>query len=205
MLASIIANLQNVPRVERTERPVGKLPTVKIDRGGGGGPLWSTSYDFIDIMAAIQQFPEIAGEDPATRMARRLRWIAAALPKIKEAREKREAAAFLAGASLADAASAEEQRKLIEQLKIEELLEIVDEARAKISARIAAPTPSASPDPVPVPAPAPTIARTTRDIGRGERGAGSGSAAVVVIGLGIAFSLMAIRSFSSSSRSRPRR
>ena len=123
MLASIIANLQNVPQLPATAR----LPVVKIDRGGGGGPSWP-SYDVVDIMTAVQLFPEIAGEDQVTRVVRRMRWIGEALPRIKEAREKREASAFLAGAKLADAA-AEERHRLVDQLKIEQLVEIIDEVR----------------------------------------------------------------------------
>lgn len=133
MLATIIANLQNVPLAAT------RLPTVVVDRGGGGGPLWSTRYDFADIMTAVQLFPEIAGEDSAARVVRRLRWIAEALPRIKEAREKREAFVFLAGAVVGDSAAEErhrataaaedERRNLIDQLKIEQLVKIIDEVR----------------------------------------------------------------------------
>jgi hypothetical protein len=56
MLASIIANLQNVPQAEV------RHPTINIDRGGGG-PIWGQRYDIVDILAASQTFPEIAGED----------------------------------------------------------------------------------------------------------------------------------------------
>ena len=66
MLASIITNLQNI----KPARPA-KLPLIKIDRGGGG-PGWP--YDVVDILAAIQAFPEIAGEDPNARAVRRARW-----------------------------------------------------------------------------------------------------------------------------------
>ena len=90
VLASIIANLQNLPQAEVSP------PVVKIDRGGGG-PLWGPGYDVVDILAAAQSFPEVAGEDPIARTVRRLRWIGEALPKIKEAREKREGGAFLTG------------------------------------------------------------------------------------------------------------
>jgi len=132
MLAALIANNQNAAAV--AERP----PTVHVDRGGGG-PLWGPGYDIVDIMTAVQLFPDVAGEDPVARAVRRTRWIGDALPKIKEAREKREAAAFITGATLADAAAeerhqaataaAETRRKLVDQLKIEQLVEIIDSVR----------------------------------------------------------------------------
>jgi hypothetical protein len=100
VLAAIIQNLQSAQPAETT-----RLPTVKIDRGGGG-PSWP-SYDVVDIMAAAAAFPEISGEDPLSRAVRRTRWIGEALPKIREARQKKEAAAFLAGAYLADRAAEE--------------------------------------------------------------------------------------------------
>ena len=130
MLAAIIANLQNVPQPAR-------LPTVHIDRGGGG-PSWPR-YEIVDIAAAIASFPEISGEHPVARAARRHKWIGDALPFVKEAREKRDAVMFLAGASLAD--SAAEERHAVEiaatearhaaqdRLKIEELVEIIDSVR----------------------------------------------------------------------------
>jgi hypothetical protein len=125
MLAAIIANLQNEQPQSRPQ------PTVKIDRGGGG-PSWPR-YEIIDIIAAISTFPEISGENPVTRAARRHKWIGQALPFVKEAREKREAAAFLAGAQLADAA-AEERHAAQDQLKIEQIIEIIDEVRGVASA-----------------------------------------------------------------------
>ena len=131
MLAALLANNQNVAVAERPA-------TVHVDRGGGG-PLWGPGYDIVDIMTAVQLFPEVAGEDPVARAVRRTRWIGDALPKIKEAREKREAAAFITGATLADAAAEErhqaveaaanERRKLVDQLKIEQLVEIIDSVR----------------------------------------------------------------------------
>src|ERR1700752_1348495 len=114
MLIALIANLQNV-------QPQ-RLPPVNGDRGGGG-PSWPR-YEIIDIIAAISAFPEIAGEHPVARAARRHRWIGEALPGIKEAREKREAAAFLAGAAVGDAAAEERhaateaQRAAMDKLKI---------------------------------------------------------------------------------------
>jgi hypothetical protein len=100
VLASIIANLQNVPQAE--VRP----PTINIDRGGGG-PLWGPGYDVVDILAASQSFPEIAGEHPVARAVRRTRWIGEALPKIREARERRETGTFLAGLQFGYAAGYE--------------------------------------------------------------------------------------------------
>jgi hypothetical protein len=130
VLAAIIANLQNVPQPT-------KLPPVHIDRGGGG-PSWPR-HDIIDIIAAINTFPEIHGEHPVARATRRHKWIGEALPGIKEAREKREAAAFLAGITLGDAAAEERhaaadaataaQRTAMDQLKIEQLIEIIDSVR----------------------------------------------------------------------------
>lgn len=141
MLAALIAS-QNEPRVE------GRLPVVVVDRGGGGGPLWSTNYDFTDVMTAVQLFPEIAGEDSAARTLRRLHWIREALPRIKEAREKREAVVFLAGAAVGDAAAEErykaaaaaevERRGLADQLRIEQLVKIIDEVRGFQQAEVQA-------------------------------------------------------------------
>jgi hypothetical protein len=172
VLATVIANLQNVPPAET--RP----PMVVVDRGGGGGPLWSTRYDFADIMTAVQLFPEIAGEDSALRVVRRLRWIAEALPQIKDAREKREAVVFLAGAVVGDAAAEErhratvaaedERRSLADQLKIEQLVTIIDEVRG-------------AQQPVEVPVRAP------RSISRG-RGSDSGAspfAILAALGVGV--------------------
>jgi len=146
VLASIIANLQNVPQPEATRRP----PMIKIDRGGGGGPSWP-SYDIVDIMTAVRLFPEVADEDPVVRAVRRRKWIGDALPHIREARERREASAFLAGVVVADAAAeerhrvataaAEERRRLVDQLKIEQLVEIVDEVRGIPSSQVETPGP----------------------------------------------------------------
>jgi hypothetical protein len=121
MLAAIIANNQNVPAQPR-------LPVVHIDRGGGG-PSWPR-YEIVDIAAAIAAFPEISGEHPVARAARRHRWIGEVLPGIREAREKREAVAFLAGATLADRA-ADERHAMMDQLKIEQLVEIIDAVRGE--------------------------------------------------------------------------
>ena len=167
------------------------LTTVKIDRGGGG-PLWGR-YDIVDILTATQLFPEISGENPVARAVRRTRWIGEALPKIREAREKREAAAFLAGASLADAAAeerhqqaeaaAEERRRLVDKLKIEQIVEIVDGVRAA-----AAPAP--------------------RPLSRGQSAAGASPIAIALaIGVGVALGIAIGRSSRSHSHgtSRARR
>lgn len=177
MLAAIIANLQNVAPAEIPKR----LPMVKVDRGGGGGPLWSMRYDFADIMTAVQLFPEIAGEDSAARVVRRLRWIAEALPRIKEAREKRDAVVFLAGAVVGDSAAEEryrataaaedERRSLVDQLKIEQLVKIIDEVRGARQ-----------------PADVPVLVRVPRAMSRGRGSGGSGTspfAIVAVLGIGV--------------------
>ena len=119
MLAAIIANLQNVPQPT-------KLPLIKIDRGGGG-QSWPR-YEIVDIVAAAATFMEISGEEPAARAARRHRWIGQALPFVKDARDKREAAAFLAGAQVADRA-AREEFAAAEKLSIAQMIEIIDEVR----------------------------------------------------------------------------
>ena len=89
MLVALIANNQNVTP--------GKLPTIQVDRGGAG-PLWPGGYDIVDIGEASALFPEVAGEHPVARAVRRTRWIGEALPRIREARERQRAAAFLVGA-----------------------------------------------------------------------------------------------------------
>jgi hypothetical protein len=95
MLVALIANNQNVvvPSVS-----IG-LPTIKIDRGGGGGARWP-GYNVVDISAALAVFPEIAGEHPVARAARRMRFLDEALPRIRDTRENREASAFLVGAEI---------------------------------------------------------------------------------------------------------
>lgn len=135
MLAALLQNNNNV---QPSPQPSPRLPTVKIDRGGGGR-TWP-SYEIVDIMGAISTFPEIYDEQPLARAARRHRWIGEALPAVREAREKREAMAFLAGATLADAAAEERhaavdaQRDLVDSLKIEQLVEIIDSVRGTESA-----------------------------------------------------------------------
>lgn len=121
MLAALLTNLQN----DVVAQP--QSSTIYIDRGGGG-QSWPR-YEIVDIIAATAAFPEMAGEDSVARAVRRHRWIGEALPRIKEAREKREAAAFLAGAQLADAAVREEFAAA-EKLSIEQMVQIIDEVRA---------------------------------------------------------------------------
>jgi hypothetical protein len=163
VLAAIIANNQNVPQPT-------KLPQIKIDRGGGG-QSWPR-YEIVDIVAAAATFMEISGEEPAARAARRHRWIGQALPFVKEAREKREAAAFLAGAQVADRA-AREEFAAAEKLSIAQMIEIIDEVRG---------------------ADAPAPALVLRDRGEAAEGADVGGAAIalglvlggVAIGIAIA-------------------
>jgi hypothetical protein len=105
VLAAILQNLlQEVPA-----QAVGPLPMVEIDRGGGG-PLWPR-YDVVDFAAAVATFPEIPGEDPIARAVRRTRWIGEALPLVREARERREAAVFLTGTEFGYQAGWEEGRR----------------------------------------------------------------------------------------------
>lgn len=173
MLASILANLQNLPLVPE------RLPMVKIDRGGGG-PLWGPRYDIVDIMTAAQSFPEIAGEDGVSRAVRRTRWIGDRLAQIgqdRDQRERRDAAAFLAGASLA-ASEAEERHRQIDQLRIAQVVQIVDEVRG-------APAPA-----MPMP----------RDRGQ-PSGGGSTGTILIALGIGVAIGALLVK----SSRSRARR
>jgi len=96
VLAALIA-FQNEGRIQ--PRP----PTVRVDRGGAG-PRWP-GYQIVDIVAVLAAFPEVAGEHPVARAVRREKWIGEQLPIAREAREAREAAAFLAGATVAESAA----------------------------------------------------------------------------------------------------
>lgn len=196
MLASIIANLQNVEPV----RPA-KLPMVKIDRGGGG-PSWP-NYDIVDITSAIQLFPEIAGEDSFARAVRRLRWIGEALPHVKEARERREGAVFLAGAVVGDAAAEErhkeveaaieERRRLVDQLKIEQLVAIIDEVRGTLAA-------ASTPAPAPASRGTPRVPQVR---GQYETTTASGATPLVLaLGIGV---VLGVALTTSSRRARTRR
>jgi hypothetical protein len=159
MLAALLQNNNNA-RVE--ERP----PTIHVDRGGGG-PLWGPRYDIVDIASAVAAFPEVAGEDSVARAVRRTRWIGEALPRIKEARERQQAAAFLAGAQVADRA-AREEFAAAEKLSIEQLVQIIDEVRGAPPPHLAAP---------PVPAVAPAR------VARGGAGRGVGGDVAIAVGL----------------------
>ena len=161
MLIALIANLQNQPQPQPA-----KLPVVKIDRGGGG-QSWPY-YEIVDIVAAAATFMEISGEDPVARAVRRHRWIGQALPLVKEAREKREAVAFLAGATLADAA-AEERHAAQNKLRIEQIVEIIDDVRGAAAA-VATP-------------PAVTVAKVQPERGdRADRAAGTDGGIGLFIG-----------------------
>jgi hypothetical protein len=135
MLAALLENNNNT-------RPQAQSWKVKLDRSGPSRPRESDDsphYVLADIIAATAAFPEIAGEHPVARAVRRHKWVGEALPFVKEAREKREAAAFLAGAQLADRAVREEvaaaDRAMregaaaAEKLSIEQLVQIIDEVR----------------------------------------------------------------------------
>jgi hypothetical protein len=140
MLAALLENNNNT-QPQPSPQPSSRLPTVKIDRGGGG-QSWP-SYEIVDIVGAMAAFPEISGEPPLVRAARRHRWIGEALPVVRDAREKREALAFLAGATLADAAAEERhavvdaQRAVMDELKIEQLVEIIDSVRGATPSPVA--------------------------------------------------------------------
>ena len=116
MLVALIANNQNVAP--------GKLPLIKIDRGGGGA-RWP-GYQIVDIISALQLFPEIRGEHPVARAARRMRFVEEALPGVKEARERREAGAFLVGAALGERVAEE---KFYSAESIAPLIRAVDAVR----------------------------------------------------------------------------
>lgn len=126
----LVALLQNNNNAQPQPQP--RLPTINIDRGGGG-PSWPR-YDIVDIITAAATFPEVAGEDSVRRAARRQKWIGDALPRIKDMREKQNAAAFMMGAQLADAAAAE-RYSLQDQLKIEQLVAIIDDVRRESQPR----------------------------------------------------------------------
>lgn len=169
MLAALIAFQNKRARVQ----PQPRLPTIKIDRGGGGGQLWSRSYDVVDVIAAAAAFPENPNESDFDHTVRRLRWIAEALPRVKAEREQREAYAFMAGAQLGASAEREAQTErakaeqaarvreltaaIADKLSLEQMIQIVDEFRKP-----------------PVRA---------LEISRGQRGGPAGSGVVLAIGL----------------------
>ena len=150
MLAAILQNLQNGPQ------PSPPQPTViKIDRGGGG-QSWP-GYDIVDIYGALQAFREIPGEHPVARAARRHRHVGEHLGRVKELHERREGAAFLTGAALADAA-ARERYEAMQRVDLATLIAIIDDVRGK-------PTTALQPAPL---------------AGRGGSGTGGGG---VIVGL----------------------
>lgn len=167
MLIALIQNNQNQPGqvVPVSE----KLPTVVIDRGGGG-PL-GPSYDIVDIYAALETFREVPGEHPVARAARRTRHVQDHLWNLRDVRERREGAAFLAGAALAQSA-AEEQRaeeRAAEDARhaeeIGKLVATIDALRERLAQK-----------------PTPDVAR---------RGGGAG--AWVLLGAGVAIVLLVAR------------
>jgi hypothetical protein len=107
MLAAIIANLQN------QRQP--KLPTIQIDRGGGG-PSWPRA-DIADIISALGSFQERFGEHPVARAVRRHQHVGDQLGSITERRERREASAFLTGAVLGRAAAIEEMGMIMDEVR----------------------------------------------------------------------------------------
>lgn len=129
MLAAIIANLQNVQPSPPPPRP----SVIKIDRGGGGGS-WP-GYDIVDIVGAIRAFPEMSAEDPVARAARRHRFIGDYL-RNKTATENREAAAFLAGATLAHQVATEESEAELARVVAlyDQAVEYTKAARARAEA-----------------------------------------------------------------------
>lgn len=91
------------------------LPKVIVDRGGGG-PQWP-GYDIVDIQGALASFTEVAGEHPVARAVRRQAHIGQHLDSMRERRERREGAAFMAGAMLAENASQEKIDALLQQIE----------------------------------------------------------------------------------------
>ena len=145
MLAALLQNNNNGRQTQ---------PGFKVDpRSSVGRSRHDSSdeqrwgrHDVTDVIAAAAVFPEIAGEDPAARANRRVRWIGEALPLIRDAREKREAAAFLSGVQLGAAAERAE-REASEKISIEQLIQIIDEVRA--TAPVTAVDKQKHPTPVP--------------------------------------------------------
>lgn len=137
VLAAIIANLQN-------DRP-GPSPTppmIKVDRGGGG-QSWP-SYDIVDIVGALQSFREVPGEHPVARAARRHAHVGSHLQDARETRERREAAAFLAGATLADQVA--QERIGATEAELARVMALYDTAVTELAAAraaLSAPAPAA--------------------------------------------------------------
>lgn len=96
MLAAIISLLADVQ-----PQPPKPLPTIKIDRGGGG--MRYPAFQIVDYVAAAATFPEIAGEDSVARAKRRAEHIARELERIqreKHGQEQAFALGLLWGAAL---------------------------------------------------------------------------------------------------------
>lgn len=145
----------------------------KIDRGGGG-PSWP-GYQIVDIISALEAFREVSGEHPVARAARRHRHIGEHLNGARQAREVREAQAFLAGAALAEMAASE--RVVESEAELARVVAAFDTLRAEIreaNADLSTPNPWSDPAPA-VPA---------------ARGGGAG-VLMVGIAVGIAVGLMA--------------
>ena len=173
MLAALLQNNNNGRQTQ---------PGFKVDPRASAGRSRAVDheespwlhYDVADVVAAAAAFQEVPGEDPAIRTARLYRWISVTLPHVKEAREKRDAAMLLVGARLADAA-AEERHAEQTRLKIEQIVEIINEVRRETETDVPAPR------------------RAAREHERGERlRDGTGSAFLgglvvggIVVGLGI--------------------
>lgn len=129
MLAAIISLLQDAapgPSPQPPQPQPSRPAMVKIDRGGGG-PSWP-SYDIVDIVGALATFQEQPGEHPVARAARRHRHVGEHLEAIKQGRERREAAAFLAGAAVASA-EMHDRYEAMQRLQIGEIVAIIDEVR----------------------------------------------------------------------------
>jgi len=114
VLAALLANNQNVVRPG----------ILQFDHGGGGaiGPR----YDIVDYVSALQTFQEIPGEHPVARVARRQRHVVEHVEGFRQLRERREGAAFLAGATLAESAAAEQMDAL--QGELARVIAALDEA-----------------------------------------------------------------------------
>jgi hypothetical protein len=134
VLAALIANNQNVVR-GFDHRDVEVRSRANRD-GGRSSRSWPTGdYDAVDIAEAMRLFPEATDEHPAARTARWARWVGEVLPKIREARERDRAAAFLAGATVGQLAIFDQVR--VEAAKFEAMREAYVESEARANAATA--------------------------------------------------------------------